>query len=41
MAAPEPPVPYRVVVSGAVQQRLLELSDEAIARFLLPAKMAS
>jgi hypothetical protein len=32
MAAPDPPSPYRVVFSGAVEQRLLELSNEAIAR---------
>ena len=31
MAAPDPPAPYRVVYSGAVEQRR-ELSNEAIAR---------
>ena len=32
MAANEPPTPYRVVYSKAVERRLRELSDEAIAR---------
>jgi hypothetical protein len=32
MAAPEPPAPYRVVYSEAVEQRLRELSDVSFAR---------
>jgi hypothetical protein len=32
MAAPDPVVPYQVVYSAAVERRLRELSDEAVAR---------
>jgi hypothetical protein len=41
MAAPEPPIPYQVVISGAVQQHLLALSEEAIARGDGPAFAAA
>jgi hypothetical protein len=41
MAAPDPPAPYQVVFSIAVERRLLELSDEAIARGDGPAFTAA
>jgi hypothetical protein len=41
MAALEPPPPYQVVYSGAVEQRLRELSDVAISRGDGPAFAAA
>lgn len=41
MAAPEPPVPYLVVYSDAVERRLDELSDVAHARGDGPAFVAA
>ena len=41
MEAPDPPVPYRLVYSDAVKQRLREMFDEAFARGDGPALTAA